>query len=431
MSANPTDALQRKLDLEILRNEILRARILMGVFLLLGGSLFVTGILLPERFANVTRNAISPFTPLPFFGGVAVFYFFLGRRLVALDRRGGRVPLFAQYLNAFIETSFPTVGILLISSIREPGVLALNLPPAYLYFVFIILSGLRLNRRLCYFTGAVAGIQFWAVALFLTAKAPPEMDPIIGAMPFNIVKACLYIASGLLVGWVTDRNKTRLMEGFHALAERQHVTDVFGQHVSPAVVDELLQSQASSAASQSREVCVLFFDIRNFTNYSETHTPEEIVGLLNRVFSICIDQINAHNGIINKFLGDGFMAVFGAPLSSNEDTANALSAAQAIHEQLSSEFPDVQFGMGLHSGLAVTGNVGSAVRKEYTIIGDVVNLASRIEQLTKQYGSRILISSDVLERAARIESELPERVEDLGDVRVKGRSQATRIYRVI
>lgn len=164
------------------------------------------------------------------------------------------------------------------------------------------------------------------------------MDPILSAMPFNIVKTGLYIASGLLVGWVRDRNKTRLLEGFHALAERQHVTDVFGQHVSPAVVDELLQSQASSAASQSREVCALFFDIRNFTAYSESQTPEEIVDLLNRVFSICIDHFNAHNRIINKFLGDGFMAVFGVPLSSVEDAANALSAAQAIHERLLAEF---------------------------------------------------------------------------------------------
>src|SRR5215475_14343319 len=123
----------------------------------------------------------------------------------------------------------------------------------------------------------------------------------------------------------------------------------------------------------------MFLDIRNFTGFAEKRSPEEVVEYLESLFEFMIEIVNRHNGIINKFLGDGFMAVFGAPLSDGKDCENAVRSAKEILERVKEETDrgailPTQVGIGLHAGKAVTGSIGSAVRKEYTVIGDVVNL---------------------------------------------------------
>ena len=145
-----------------------------------------------------------------------------------------------------------------------------------------------------------------------------------------------------------------------------------------------------------------------------------------------IDSVNRNHGIVNKFLGDGFMAIFGAPISSDDDRRHAVLAAREIVNTvhirtLDGSIPPTRIGIGLHAGLAVTGNVGSEQRKEYTIIGDVVNLASRIEQLNKQFGSELLVSETVFDSVPEIHGDS----KDIGDVQVKGRGQAVRVYRLV
>lgn len=426
--------IQEKLNREILNNEILRAGILLGVFFIVGTGLTLISLIVPDAFQRVTQGTLKFYHPIIFFGSVCLFFFTVRHGLKKLERTGRSVPLLTQYANAFVETSIPTLAILSISLTREPAIIALHLPPSYVYFVFIILSGLRLNRGLCIFTGAVASIEYLAVAIWIKSNTQIMLDPGLDDLILHTARAAIYLVAGIIMGWVTDHNKSKLIEGFNALEERNHITGVFGQHVSPAVVDELLQ-QGAKVQSQLREVCVLFFDIRNFTAFSESRSPEDIFVHLNQVFSVCIEKVNENDGIINKFLGDGFMAVFGAPLTSGQDTANALTTAHAIDQKLAEDFPDMRFGMGLHSGFAITGNVGSAVRKEYTIIGDVVNVASRIEQLTKQYESKVLVSQEVMDRAARTNSnatlETISKAVALGPVTVKGRTGETHIYRLV
>ena len=153
---------------------------------------------------------------------------------------------------------------------------------------------------------------------------------------------------------------------------------------------------------------------------------------LNSLFVFMIDSINRHHGIVNKFLGDGFMAIFGAPISSDQDRQNAVRAAREIVDEVHARtqdgsIPATRIGIGLHAGMAVTGNVGSEQRKEYTIIGDVVNLASRIEQLNKQFASELLVSEAVLSSVP----ELRDGSIDIGDVHVKGRGEQVRVYRLV
>ena len=144
-----------------------------------------------------------------------------------------------------------------------------------------------------------------------------------------------------------------------------------------------------------------------------------------------VDVVNRNHGIVNKFLGDGFMAVFGAPFSEGNDCENAVLAGMEILNMLDSEtrsgnIPATRIGIGLHAGDVVTGNVGSAKRKEYTIIGDVVNIASRLEQLNKRFSSSMLVSSEVWEKVTGMNIE----AEDLGNIEVRGHQQSIHVYRI-
>ena len=172
-------------------------------------------------------------------------------------------------------------------------------------------------------------------------------------------------------------------------------------------------------------------DVRNFTPLVENKSPEEIVALQNVFFSEAVEIVNRNHGIINQFLGDGFMATFGAPLATGRDCANAIAAAHELvagMRRLSEggRIPPVTVGIGLHAGEVVSGNIGSELRKQYSITGNVVILASRIEQLNKEYGSQILASGEVLAAAG---GPAPGD-ESLGPVHVKGREEPIELFRL-
>jgi adenylate cyclase len=163
----------------------------------------------------------------------------------------------------------------------------------------------------------------------------------------------------------------------------------------------------------------------------EHKPPEEIVALQNAVFGAAVDVVNTHHGIINQFVGDGLMATFGAPIQTGRDCANGIAAAHALVAAVqalveSGRIPPLRIGVGLHAGEAISGNIGSAQRQQYSITGNVVILASRIEQLNKDYGSQILASREVLEHAGGV----PPGTERLGPVRVKGREQPIELFRL-
>ena len=183
--------------------------------------------------------------------------------------------------------------------------------------------------------------------------------------------------------------------------------------------------------SERRNVCVMFLDIRNFTTFAEKRMPEEVVAYLESLFEFMIEIVNRHHGVINKFLGDGFMALFGAPLSDGSDCLNGVAAAKEILSRIEDEVTrgnvlPTTVGIGIHAGEAVTGSIGSSLRKEYTVIGDVVNLASRIEKLNKEFGSQLLISEMVWQTLGESVTEaIPK-----GEVQVRGREEAIQVYQV-
>lgn len=353
------------------------------------------------------------------------------RHLIGYWLRQGRgVPSALRYVNAFVETSFPSILIVLMAREINP-VYVLQSAAGLLYGVFIVLSTLRLDFRLCVFTGLVAAVEYVVLSYaYLGAGRGAAAGTPFELPPFYLGKGVMLLLAGLAAGFVAHQLKRRVGNAYRSLQEREHVLNAFGQQVSPAVVEELLKSGAAMA-SRRLHVCVMFMDIRNFTPLVERKSPEEIVAFQNVVFAEAVHVVNRNHGIINQFLGDGFMATFGAPIATGRDCGNALAAARELVEAIrglseAGRIPPISIGIGLHAGEAVSGNIGSALRKQYSITGNVVILASRIEQLNKDFGSQILASREVLEAAGK---ELGA-YESLGPVSVKGRLDPIEIYRL-
>lgn len=181
---------------------------------------------------------------------------------------------------------------------------------------------------------------------------------------------------------------------------------------------------------ERRNVAILMADIRGFTQLCEANEPEIITRLLNRYFAEMSDIIFLHEGMIDKFIGDAIMAVFGTPKEETNNAANAINAGRKMLqrlEQLNLELkaeglPQISIGVGVHSGDAIAGNVGSISRMDYTVIGDTVNVAARIESMTKELGQALLVSKTAAE-----ESELQE-LEKAGEVTLKGKSAPIELY---
>jgi adenylate cyclase len=336
----------------------------------------------------------------------------------------------ARFLNAFLETSIPTVMLSMAVGLMGPRD-ALGSPAFLLYFFFILLSILQLDARLCLFTGLVAAVEHFIFAYVVIGALEPESQAAFWRTPvFHFNRSLILFVAGLVAGLLARQIKRQVESSLRTVEERDRAVRIFGQYVSPQIADKLLH-QPVELSGELRNVCVMFLDIRDFSRYAAGEKPEAVMAYLNTLFDFMIDVVNEHEGIVNKFLGDGFMAVFGAPIADAERCSHAVGASLGILERLdrlnaAGKIHPTRVGIGLHMGEAVTGNVGSTDRKEYTIIGDVVNIASRLEQATKEFQARLLISEAVVRS---LDTAMPD-VEDLGLVALKGQPNPARIFKV-
>jgi adenylate cyclase len=262
----------------------------------------------------------------------------------------------------------------------------------------------------------------WLVPLIPWGELPDE------TLMFHFSRSIVLFVCGVVAGVVALSLRRQFETSFAAGAARDRVTSLFGQHVSPAVVDRLLATRADPP-SEIRPVCVMFLDIRGFTDQSRLRPAAETVALLNDFFGELVAVVDRHNGIVNKFLGDGFLALFGAPLADPAAASNALAAARGMLEVVEAwnrvrPRQAMRVGIGIHLGEAVTGTVGSSLRKEYTVIGDTVNLAARLEQLTKETGAQLLVS-DAMHDATPADGAV-----DLGPMTIRGYDEPVRVWRL-
>jgi adenylate cyclase len=350
--------------------------------------------------------------------------------LMRWRRRAISSPLWFRYLNTLVEVSIPTAALLLLASVMGLAPALAGAAP-YLYFVLIAFTALYLDARLCAVAGFTAMIQFSILSwLGLQGQASVEGWEILTSPAAQGFKAATLVLAGLAAGFVAHQIRRQMIAAVRSASERDRAVSIFGQHVSPQVADMLL-SQPVELSGEEREVCVMFLDIRDFSKLAAAQAPGEVMQYLNTLFTALIDIINRHQGIVNKFLGDGFMAVFGAPVNDGSLCEHAVMAAKEILSTVAAmnrdgSIPETRVGMGLHVGDAVTGNVGSEERKEYTIIGDVVNLAARIEQATKQFQAQLIVSEAVWQRLAKD----GHPVTDLGEVELKGQPKPTQLFKL-
>ena len=298
-----------------------------------------------------------------------------------------------------------------------------------MYFLIIVLSPLRLAPMLCLFTGSLAALGYGTlVAVYGESLAQQWIGSAVIEHLSFAMRSVLLFGGGLAAAFVSRRIRTTIVDMIEEMKERERIVALFGAHVSPVVVRQLLY-QSDGEASKLRDVCVMVLDIRNFTTFSETRPPDEVLRHLNTLWTFMVRIVNQHDGIVNKFLGDGFLAVFGAPLSNGSGgCANAIAAAREVMLELdrlvtAGEVSPTEIGIALHAGPAIVGTVGSAERKEYTVIGDVVNVAFRIEALNKQFGSTLLISNLVRSHTGIDAEPMPAMM-------LRGRSEPVELFRV-
>ena len=220
-------------------------------------------------------------------------------------------------------------------------------------------------------------------------------------------------------------------------AEKRMVSHLFSQYVSQDVLDEVLhnyEEYLKTSTGQKVEITVLFSDIRGFTTMSENEQPEKIVEMLNVHFTVMADIILKHNGTIDKYIGDAIMAFWGAPVKTEEHAERAVLAGQEMLEGLKEVNRilkergfehEIKIGIGINTGVVTIGNIGSEKKKNYTVVGDAVNLSSRIESITKEYGTPLLFSEYTYEK---IKNKI--KCKSIGNVKVKGREQSVDIYTV-
>lgn len=390
---------------------------------------FLVSLIFSDQITKIRKDNLPTHIISIFFLIISIYYFFILSRIKKIQKSNKKIPPFVRVLNAIIEGAIPSSILFFVGIHSSYPAIALLYPPEFLYFIFIILTTLRLDPILSIITGIISAIGYYLVSDYLISISKTDGDL---SFLFNdslfVMKSILIFLSGIIAGFVSYQIVLRTQKSFNFMEERNKISELFGKHVSPIVVDKLL-NQKTDFETEVRHVCMMFFDIRNFTSFSENRDPVEVVNYLNCLFDFIIDIINKNNGIVNKFLGDGFMAVFGAPISGEDDVKNAIQSSFDILERIKLEtekgnIPKTNVGIGLHSGKAVTGNVGSVLRKEYTIIGDVVNLASRIEQLNKKYGTQILVSEDVWNAYDKKKGEF------LDEVEIRGREEKVKIFKL-
>jgi adenylate cyclase len=416
---------QRLLNRQILVSERRRMLILAALQAFILVLILLAAEFAPGFVRSIYHDRLPVRAALVAFPAFVAYELFAAGLVTLFLRRGRNFPVFGRYVNALVETSFPTVLLYLLAGYLFAPVV-FGTWTALLYFLFIILSTLRLDFRLSAFTGAVAAVELFVLAAVILHLEWRSEDPNF-SIGYHLTRSAVLLAAGLLAGYVGATIKSHFQRALAAASTRDEVTNLFGQHVSPQVVERLLAIGAAEL-SEMRRVCVMIVDIRSFTAAARTRTPAEVVARLDAVFEILVDIVDRHNGIV-KFLGDGLLAIFGAPIDDPLEATNAVASAREMINAIDASNvgnPWPIRGIGIHIGQAVAGTVGSQRRKEYTVIGDTVNLASRLENLNKEVGSQLIVSDAVREAAGNSVSDAVP----LGPLPVRGYADPVTVWRL-
>ncbi len=309
-------------------------------------------------------------------------------------------------------------------------------PLGYLNIHLIFLTGFIFNYRLSIAAGLIGGGGYILAALAgadqiaLASHPDPALHQDLTFLPVYIIKGVMMALGGPMVGAISHTARRLIFKGIREEREKNAVHRIFGQYVSPEVRDRIIHG---GEGGERQEVTVLFSDLRGFSTYSEHADPGELVARLNEYFDRMVSAIEQEGGTVDKFVGDAVMAVFGGLIPVHNPAACAFRAALSMDRNLrelnaiwrAQGKVEFQNGIGLHRGDVLMGALGSQNRKEFTVMGDTVNTASRLEGYSKRVRHRLLLSERVY---AELPADLKPRCELIGTVRLKGRTGAVQVY---
>lgn len=314
-------------------------------------------------------------------------------------------------------------------------------PPGYLYFFLIVLTGFAFDFRLSLIAGIFSGLQYSLAAhlavpnLSLVSHFDPLFLQDLTQESFYHFKSMMMAVTGLTIGIVSRHVRDLIADTLAKQRETLMVSRLFGQFVSNEVKDKILLQAGQASTGEKKAVAILFSDIRGFTAFSEKVNPEQVVEYLNEYLDSMVRAINAAGGTIDKFIGDAIMAVFGGVMPVENACDSALAAALLMRASLSElnlsrtqrGLEPIRNGIGVHFGEVLQGAIGSAERKDFTVIGDAVNIASRLESICKEFGSDLIFSDAVYAAASPL---VQQRCRHLGETQVKGREQAIAVWTI-
>ncbi|MBI2567773.1 MAG: adenylate/guanylate cyclase domain-containing protein [Candidatus Schekmanbacteria bacterium] len=323
----------------------------------------------------------------------------------------------------------------------QPGGAAalLNAPFTFIMFHLVVLTGFALDARFSMLAGFVCAAGY--LAMYLLAReqlaqisAPdPLVSRVFSDPAMHVIKAALLAVAGIVMALLSVTTRRLIFRVSREEQEKSFIRNTFGMIVDPRVRDRMIRGQIE-LGGEIRVNTVLFCDIRGFSTFSERMSPKELLHFMKDYFDLMNAEIRGQEGTIMEYVGDEVMALFGAPLPLPDHAERALGAACRMQQALAAQRPaweregkpPVRAGVGVHTGSMLVGNIGSSERYKYGAIGDNVNLASRLQGLTKEYGVSVIASDEtVREAAGRFH------VRELDRVRVRGREAEVGIYEVL
>ena len=405
--------------------ELIRVKILIG-FLALGLLVMAADFLLVKDGASFFKHSYTKFVVLGWFAVFLIFEIVNFKIVSSYFRKKVDFPNYIKTTSITIEALLP--GILLFALITlEDSPIFLDSPLIFVYFILLSLTALSLELIHTVILGAISTLSY----LFLTAWAIYHHDTENNILHFPpalyFARSFFMLLAFLGATLVTREFKKWLNLSLNWQHKSRETERLFGQQVSGPIAESLLKDDN---LIKEEEVSVLFLDIRGYSHFAEQKSPDQIIRFQNNFFNPIINVINDHNGIVNQILGDGLMATFGAPVAMTDHAQKAFDAAHAIFEQIIIEIekksiPQTKFGIGIHSGKVVMGNIGNELRKQFSISGHTVNIAARIEQANKEFESEFLISESTYNKI--------EKINDfgiIGDVEMKNMSKPVKVYKV-
>lgn len=384
----------------------------------------------------VTLVSGDPFFRLPaVFAGVGAVY----SLLLAQAARRGWLRGLRRNLLVLPLVSLPTAMFLAAHATLPAGAATyLTGPFVNLYAFLIIVSGFLLSFRLSVWAGVLVAVEYLGVfalaqpvlAQVQAGDAALATDLSSWAVAFN--RAGMFVAIGFATGGIARLVRRLVLRVASEAREKALVNRLFGQYVSEEARQRIVGATQGLVGERVHAV-VLFSDLRGFTTFSEQHPPEEVVARLNAYFEAMVEAIHRAGGVVDKFIGDAVMATFGAVHPLDAPEAAAVDAAAGMRAGLAAlnatwaaaGQPTFDNGVGLHCGEVVVGPIGSEARKDFTVIGDTVNTASRLEGQCKALGVHVVLSDEVYRRLPPTQQ---ARFRALGEVAVKGKATAVTVW---